>query len=448
MKRFVPLSLVFFLAATTGGAKAGTSLDPYSYIKAPAGTAPAKKKVAPAAAAPQAEDETELKQYVTVKFADKDAEEMKKKGLIGKMMPGKMPGVGSITAPFAKIGGGIANGAKASGNFAKKGATVVGTGFKSTGDKLKDSTHAVTKVAHKQDKKQTANQASLEDIYIREAKRNIAQADPKKAQTIVKKGSNLESSQEAFLPPAKSGGMKLGMLNPFNLAKGKKAPPPRPASGFLDGALNKGGEVDVANKPGKEAKKQIAAKPAAAAADKNAIDQAAGVPENEKIVQEPTAKADVKTKKSKFPTLHVAKFKPSMPSLPHLRKGKKDKTQTNSLMANEPKSGFTAAAQEKKSEEMGLEPVASGKAAPADDFDSSIASFPTGDKEIDSAKPKGSATAGGAIASKPAKKSRLGGLTGMTSAMKFPKLSLRKKPATKAPVPERQTAQTENALPQ
>src|SRR5581483_12314663 len=140
--RFLPLSLAFFLIATSGIARAGSTLDPYDYIKAPAGKKEKAAKARPEL--PAVDDVAEPKTYVNMSFKGvEDPDQQKKKGLLSKVVPKvpKVPGVGGLTAPIKTassgvvkggkaIGGGIASGAKAPVGLAKKGATVIGSGFK------------------------------------------------------------------------------------------------------------------------------------------------------------------------------------------------------------------------------------------------------------------------------------------------------------------------------
>ncbi|HEY9785088.1 MAG TPA: hypothetical protein V6D17_06775 [Candidatus Obscuribacterales bacterium] len=97
---------------------------------------------------------------------------------------GKYVGNG-IASGTKKIGGGIATGAKASSDYLVKGAKVIGKGFKTTGEKMKDGTQAVgSKVAALP--KLFSKGGADKDLKVRQAAiASNAQIQPKADQTGV-----------------------------------------------------------------------------------------------------------------------------------------------------------------------------------------------------------------------------------------------------------------------
>lgn len=239
----LPLSLVVLLATTTTSVCAQSALDPYEHIKAPA----SKKTAATGAAEESIPDKT----YISMPMGESaEGGSADKKGMFGFMPKVKMPAMGGIGDKFKSagsavaektkdMGSGIANGAKASGGFMTKP-------FKG-GEK--------TKVAAKQEdwskgSKSAGRAASVEDLYVRETKKQIAVADSHKKQKPPKqdtsKGDGAEkngkSITESTLASMKGAGAAtkklfapLGKLKP----KSNDAPESRPASGFYEGALAK-----------------------------------------------------------------------------------------------------------------------------------------------------------------------------------------------------------------
>jgi len=288
---------------------AQSALDPYEHIKAPA----SKKTAATGAAEESIPDKT----YISMPMGESaEGGSADKKGMFGFIPKVKMPAMGGIGDKFKSagsavaektkdMGSGIANGAKASGGLMTKP-------FKG-GDK--------TKVATKQEdwskgSKSAGRAASVEDLYVRETKKQIAVADSHKKQKPPKQdapksggadkdGKSITESTLASMKGAGAATKKLfaplGKLKP----KSNDAPESRPASGFYEGALAKH-DQDIAEKS-KLAAEQAAAKTAAA---------------------QPGA-AQPAAKKSKYGMGMLSKMK--APSIPFM--GKKDGTKVASKRA-------------------------------------------------------------------------------------------------------------------
>ncbi len=80
-----------------------------------------------------------------------------------------------------KVGSGIASGAKASGNFFAKGASMVGNGFKATGEKIKDGSGSMGKMARmpnlfKKGDSKVANNNGLPHAFSKQNQENAAKA--------------------------------------------------------------------------------------------------------------------------------------------------------------------------------------------------------------------------------------------------------------------------------
>jgi hypothetical protein len=425
---YLPLSLAILLAASTTAARAGSSLDPYSYVKAPKSATTDKKKNS-TAVVPQVDDMDAPTTYVTMpKDHFEEAQAEKKGGLFAKV-PG-LPKMGGVAAPFK----GMANGSKKLGsgiaNATKKSTTVIGSGLKSTGDKIKDGKDSVaTKVANKP-KKESANKAatsSVDDWYIKGAQDAIAKDNGSGAKKLAKQdGSSKDSgTQRAYLP---SVGGKFGKLklNPF--AKTAKADPKaenegRPKSGFLEAADNPDPEVlaEIQNEKARIA----AAKKAKNAKEK--FEPIVNLPEDaqKKTTTQHTQVASTTTvnkpaKKSKFGLGSIASFKPGMPGIPGLKKKKPEHKQS---IAAAPKKAPEAPIKKQIEESsIALDP----NEVPETDIPESAqpsTAFITGDKEID----KATAAAGShpaaahqtkTVAAKAPKKNKLGeGITAMKGGL-------------------------------
>lgn len=185
-KRFLSIALAGIFAGTVTQAMAGTHsmLDPYASVEPP--KPPKKRAVKPAASQAAEQGPQTSTTYVTMPMHEdnKKAEKPAAAGG-GDSSGGIMGGVkdigsscsrtvkaagsgivnstkaagskiaaggkfvtGGIASGTKKIGGGIANGAHKSGEFLAKGAKAIGSGFKTTGEKMKDGTQAMgSKVA-------------------------------------------------------------------------------------------------------------------------------------------------------------------------------------------------------------------------------------------------------------------------------------------------------------
>lgn len=457
-RRYLPLSLMLLLATSVSSANAGSFLDPYSHIKAPAGTAPKKKflqQQKEPAIVPQADEVATPTTYVTMPMghlADENAAEKKPSGLLGRTIAPFKAASNSV----AKSGKFLANGAKASGEMAKKSGTLIGGGFKSD-DKTKNSDHtkiAVKPKAEKKEDSKTKNHsasrvASVDDWYTREAQKTVAHKDDgSRARDLVKDPAKHTGQQTAFLERKSSKKLAISSkLNPFNKFKkagnnDKSATEIRPTSGFADGASNPDPEVLA------ELEREKAAKLAA-----KELKEGGGNENFTPIVNEPvkkneqlasktknSAKPETKSKKSKFGlNVNIAKFKPGMPSF---GKGKKEKA--NTAIAAAPKKGVAEQDKSELDKLTAVEPVA--KIDPAGEDLAPEATqpmaFTTGDKAIDAATPKGAVAekknkSETAIAKTPGKKGKLGGI-GIANFSKFNFMNKKKQPqtATKADAPK------------
>lgn len=459
-RRYLPLSLMLLLATSVGSANAGSFLDPYSHIKAPAGTAPKKKFLQQdkePAIVPRADEVTETKTYVMAPLGEVAEEGAPKNnaghgGLLSKTMaPFKKAG-----SSVAKSGSVIANGAKASAGMAKKSGSMIG--FKGDKNKIakepnqpKEATNPKIAAKPKVDnaekidnkKKSPSHVASVDDWYTRETEKAIAHKDDGSlARKLVKQDpSSNTGKQTAFLE--RKGGKKLAIsskLNPFNKF-GKKSSDKdannqidiRPASGFVDGAANPDEEVLA------ELEREKAAKLAAKElkeGSKESFTPIVNTPEPAKKQQiASNSKPEKEKKKSKFGlNVNIAKLKPGMPSMPSFGKGKK-KQQPNTSIAAAPKKEIKKSELDKLTE---VEPIA--KIDPAGEEDIAPAggtpsmAFRTGDKAIDAATPKGPVAAKQeknetVVAKKPAKKGKFGMGMSMANLSKFNFMNKKKQPA-------------------
>lgn len=295
----LPLSLVVLLATTTTSVCAQSALDPYEHIKAPA------SKKAPA---PAADDPVSDKIYVTMPMGESAEAGDGKKSKFGFMPKVKMPNMGGIGDKFKSagsavasktkdMGSGIANGAKASGGFMKKP-------FNKGGN---------TKVASKQEdwskgSRSAGRSASVEDLYVRDTKKQIERSDPGKAKQVLAKTQNPAKdksfTETALLPMKGAGSATKKLFSPLGKLKPKPKDEERPASGFYEGALAKH-DQDIADKQKAAAEKAAAEAKAAAPT---------GTPE--------ALAATPATKKSKYGMGMLTKLK--SPSIPFM--GKKDGT--------------------------------------------------------------------------------------------------------------------------
>lgn len=442
-RRYLPLSLMLLLAASVGSANAGSILDPYSHIKAPQGTNEKRKKAAPAVVE-QADDMDGSQTWVKmVKMDDPAAEAEKQKQGGGSGILGKTTGI------FKAAGNGVAKGVSGSAKAAKKSTSLIGGGVKSTGDKIKDSTDAVSnKIAskppkEKKEKKQSAHRtASVDDWYVNEAKNALSQNKDqgKGANDLVKRDPTKGAgTQTAYME--QKGGKKISLkLNPFNKFKkpndkNNNQVEIRPASGFADGAANPDEEVLAEMQREKAAK--LAAKEKRE--DNEKFTPIVATPEVEKKTDTVAAKTESK-KKSKFSIVKA------MPSIPSFGK-KKQKPQPTSIAAAPKKDKKYKKAEVKRNDLDQLSEVDSvAKMDPNADEDiaptSSPMAFSTGDKKIDAATPKGQAHKEQVVAAKkPAKKSKFGGM-GMASLSKFNFMNKKK------PVAPSQTATKSDAAKQ
>src|SRR5262245_40287568 len=116
--RYIPLSLVLFIAATTGSAQAGSTLDPYAHIRPPQSASEkqqkqllplGKKKVENQPVVRSADEVEQPTTYVTMPMGNlSDGDNKKGPGLFGK----SIPGVGGIAAPFKAASAGIVKGSQ------------------------------------------------------------------------------------------------------------------------------------------------------------------------------------------------------------------------------------------------------------------------------------------------------------------------------------------------
>ncbi len=439
-RRYLPISLALFLAASsTGSAYAGSVLDPYAHIKAPQSQAQKKKIEKEKLSMPVAADEVEQPTtYVTMpmgNFSEEPNAANKKTGILGKVAgmaaPFKTAGA-NVAKGSKKIGTQIASGAKASGDMAKKSATVIGTGFKSTGDKLKDSTDNVSSKIANKPKKSPNKVASIDEFYAKDAQKAVAHNDDggARAKELLKMDATKSTGMQTAYLPSKGGKSKLAKLNPFGKLAKKSEKDIRPPSGFLDGAANP--DEDVLAQIAKEKKAKKDEENIGVVAEKTPPENQTAETSNTKVASTPEKKS--KEKKGKFGNLKLAKFKPQMPSLPSFKKGKKPSN--SSVIAEAPKSKkvdktqkpvapeATSPAVAKVDESQVTDDLTSiGESGVPSDMQPSMA-FKTGDKEIDAALPPGSKPAPAsakstAVASKPGKKSKLGGMkfNGVSSAM-------------------------------
>jgi len=427
---------MLLLAASVGSANAGSFLDPYSHIAAPQGTAPkTRNSQKEPRIVPQVDEVEQATTYVAMPMGHlaEDGQNKKKKegggGILSKTT-GIFAGVGNGVAKSGKM---FANGAGAAGGLAKKSGTLIGTGVKSTGDKIKDSKDAVSdkiasnkpasKKAAKTEKQSPNRTASVDDWYTKEAANTLAhnKDNGKRAGELVKRDPTKHAGIEtAYL--GQKGGKKAGLgskLNPFNKLSKKTNDKDnnqveiRPASGFADGAANPDEEVLAAMQREKAAK--LAAKQSLESGDKEKFTPIVATPEPEKNTSKVAAKTESK-KKSKF---NIVKAMPGLPSF-----GKKQKSQPTSI-ATAPKKDKKDKQTEVKGNDLDqlTEVDSVAKIDPNAEEDITPASSPmalrTGDKKIDAATPKGQAHKEQVVAAKkPAKKSKFGGM-GMASLSKF-----------------------------
>ncbi len=446
-RRYLPLSLMLLLAASVGSANAGSYLDPYSHIKAPAGNAPKKKflqQEKESNVIPQADEANAGKTYVMAPLGEVAEDGAKKDnggggGFFGKTIGG-IKGVGSGVAKSGSI---LAKGAKASGGMAKKSGTMIGLKDKNKDSKEEPRTQIASKpnkveeVKTDKKKQSPSRVASVDDWYTREAEKAISHKDDGTlARKLVKQDpSNAAGKQTAFLE--RKGGNKVKIsskLNPFNKfsKKGKDKDPSsqidiRPASGFADGAANPDEEVLA------ELEREKKAKQAARELKEGSSEPFTPIvntPESAKKEQlaSKNGKTESPKKKSKFGlNVNIAKLKPGMPSMPSFGKGKKK--QESTAVAAAPKKEIKKSELDKLTE---VEPIAKIDPAGEDDIApaSDTTAFTTGDKAIDAAAPKGQPAkkVENVVAKKPAKKSKFSGM-GMASLSKLNFMNKKKQPA-------------------
>jgi len=432
-RRYLPLSLGLLLAATTVGvANAESPLDPYDHIKPPASAAPKRNR--PVVVPQMDEIQEQSKTYISMPMGPQGEEQAnaQKKGILGKTMAG----VSGIAAPFKAAGAKSGQMLAASGGVMKKSGTKIGTGFRTAGDKVKDSTDSVgTKIAGKPKKQSASQQASVDDWYTKETERAISSSDNGKraAQLVKQDATKTTGMQTAFLQSKNKKGI-AGKLNPFGKLSKKGGASVRPESGFLDAASN----------PDQEVLADLQKEKARIAAEKKEKNEKftpiVDTPEDEKIAaQQQTSKhlatkpaAQPVAKKSKFGA--IAKFKPQMPGMPGLKKGNKPASQ----VAAAPKKGIEPVKKPAVERQVAIDPreendlMAEGTDTPAHAQPSMA--FHTGDKEIDGAAAKAPATHVNKVA---AKKNKLQGISGSFS--KFNILN-RKKQGTPAQTATKQDA--------
>lgn len=425
-RRYLPLSLALLLAASTSAAQAGSSLDPYAHIKKPAPVAGKKKSDVHV---PNLDD-METTTYTTTIMGSKHFEEPKEEKKGGRF---GLPKVGGIPNPFKGAGSAVASGTKKfggglkkTGEIAKGGASSIGSGVKAGAGKVRDGSDTIASKVAKKPKKEkgSANKvASVDDWYVKAAGEELKHGDGgKRASALAKIDPAKETgSQKAFLAPANES--KLSKLNPFNklAKKPSKKEDDRPASGFMDAADNPDPAVLAEIEQAKAEK--LAAKKKKESENKFA--PIANLKEDKKPAASPaqtqvastTAVNKQAKKKSKFGGFSLAKLKPSMPSVPGLKKDKAEKKTAIAAKPAQKADSAPSVKQQMEESSIALDPNEVPDSDVPESAQPSMA-FKTGDKAIDNAtarKPQTNDAPAKAIASKPEKTSKAGG---MSSAMK------------------------------
>jgi hypothetical protein len=143
-----------------------------------------------------------------------------------------------VVSGSKKVGSGIANGAKASGGVLVKGAAFVGNGFKSTGNKLKESTGKIAKISLPNPLAGKKNGESLNKqsaIAIKNKEQKQDDLNPSHAldfnQSSVATQPAAQTTKEIAAAPAKASKLaglthlpqnmtkSISKLNPFNFGK-------------------------------------------------------------------------------------------------------------------------------------------------------------------------------------------------------------------------------------